>query len=798
MLGKKRAAHQRGASRPDSTSLVACVAIVAASLQLSMVMAAQAADPPSEDKISVPSIPAGHPRLYLLSSDLPALRKKISDPQFAQEWAVIRFSRTEPVTNALHHLLVPNEKDRATGQDTCSLAINESLEALGRVSEKKNDQVLFMTEFHQGAIVYDWCYSSLSAEQKAAFIAHFKRLASGFDSPGYPAPPSSPAIVGHAAHGALLGNQLAAGIAIHDEEPAMYDAAARVILDRYRKISDFLFPGIADLDGTYYARHDHFINASWMFRTLGLPNAFNAGLAKMPYEWIYGLRSDGRMLRSGDIVDDEYRSRMYRYVFTMVGAYYKDPLLLWMGEVDTRDHPPLDWRKTEWNQFFRLSPAMLALEFILVPSGMKEWALKEGPERLKHLSPVLYAPPPAGRMIFRTGWSSLSQGIHSRDAIVDMKIGEYFIGNHQRKDFGTFQIYYHGPLAIADGVYQGPQAPYGSPHWINYLHQTVSTNGLLIYDPNEIQFLYGDRANDGGEAWPNHGKDHPPDLETLLDPNNGYHMGKVTAHAIGPDGRYGYIAGDITHAYSAKVDKVERAMLSINTGNTKYPLVLIVTDHVRSKDAGFEKSFLLHSVNEPTIDDHTVTVVNERHTYEGSNPPRRGIYEGMYGGKLVLQNLLPADAKLRKVAGHTIRGVDYPASKPNANGEEGWGRVEITSTGQKQSDFLNVMTVMDSSTSEAPTVAKIENKQLIGARVLNQVALFGRDGQPVPDEIPVSLDGHERVDLFIGDLRPGDWQLLRGAEVVVSYHTTEESGSAYFPGVTPGQYVLSRKSSQMN
>jgi hypothetical protein len=745
--------------------------------------------------VSVPKVPAPHPRLYILPTELSALRTKVDDPQFAQEWAVIRYSRTSPVANALHHLLEPGVRDPQTGQDKCDLAIGQSLAALSKVSEKKNVQALFMSDFHQSAIVYDWCYPNLSAEQKQGFIGHFKRIARGYDSPGYPAPPSSPAIVGHAAHGAVLGNQLAAGIAIYNEDPAMYEAAARVLLDRYRRVSDFLFPGITDLNGTYYARHDHFINAIWMFHKLGLKDAFNPGLARMPYEWIYGMRSDGRMLKSGDVVDDEYRSRMYRYVFTMVGVYYNDPLLIWMGEVDTRDHPPLEWRKTEWNQFFRLSPAMLALKFITMASGTKEWALKEGPERAKHLEPVLYGPPPSGRMIFRTGWSSLTEGMKSRDVIIDMKIGEYFIGNHQRKDFGTFQIYYRGPLAISDGVYQGTQARYGSPHWANYYHQTVSTNGLLIFDPGETQFRYSERANDGGQAWPNQGKDHPPDLAALLDPGNGYHMGKVTAHAVGPGNSYGYIAGDITKAYSGKVEKVERAMLAIKTGNEKYPAMLIVADHIRSKTPAFEKTFLLHSTDEPVVDGRTVTIVNERHTYEGGEPPRRGRYTGNYGGKLVLQNVAPADATLRKVKGHTIRGIDYSANKPAANGEEGWGRVEISSTGHKSTDFLNVMTVMDSTTLEPPVIGRIENEDVIGARALNLIALFGKEGRSLPDVTMVSLHGGGPFNLFVADLRPGEWLLSQGSRVIATSVVSADSRSAYFCDIASGRYTLSRKES---
>jgi heparin/heparan-sulfate lyase len=774
-------------------------AILATILGFGPAVTADAAPASQSSSIAVPKVPTEHPRLYFTPAEIPELRKKVVDPQFEQEWTVIRFSRMAPVTNALHHVLQPGVTDPVSGQNKCALAIEQSQAALAQVpTDKDNLQFLFMSHFHQAAIVYDWCYSTLTPEQKSAFVTRFKRLAAGKDSPGYPAPASSPSIVGHAAQGALLGNQLAAGIAIYDEEPAMYGAAARVLLDRYRAVSDFLFPGITDLNGTYYARHDHFITANWMFRALGLANAFNPALARMPYEWIYGLRSDGRMLKSGDIVDDEYRSRMYRYVFTTVGAYYRDPLLLWMGEADTRDRSPAGWRKTEWNQFLRLPPALLALKFIMVPRGMKEWALKQGPERLKHLAPVLYAPFPAGRMIFRTGWSSLTEGIESRDAIIDMKIGEYFIGNHQRKDFGTFQIYYRGPLAISDGVYQGAQAPYGSAHWANYYHQTVSTNGLLVFDPDETQFLYGNRANDGGQRWPNHGKDHPPDLATLTNPGNGYRMGRVTAHAIGADHRFGFIAGDITQAYSGKVEKIQRAMLAINTGDRRYPAVLIVADHVRSKNPALDKSFLLHSVNEPEINGRTVTIVNERRTYDGGKEGRAGIYRGTYQGKLVLQNLLPADATLRKVAGHVVQGVDYSAAKPAANGEEGWGRVEIHSAGSQSTDFLDVMVVMDSTTPAAPAIGKIDRPDLIGARVLNEVALFGKHGRQMPDVVEISLEGSSPLNLFVAHLRAGEWQLRKGDRVAGNADVTDESGSAYFSRVHPGEYVLTRKGAQMN
>jgi heparin/heparan-sulfate lyase len=741
-------------------------------------------------EVSVPEIPREHPRLYLRASDLPALRRKAQSPLFLQEVASIKHSLGEPIANAFHHLLQPGVAAPNTGKNKCQLAIEQSSAALAKASDKKgNAEFLFMRTFHKAAIVYDWCYDQLTAQARSHFIQQFKRLANGFDGAGYPASPKTPSLVGHVAHGSLLGNQLAAGIAIHDEDPTMYAAAARVLLGEYRRVSNFLFPGITDLNGIYYARHDHFITANWMFRTIGLTDAFNPALARMPYEWLYSLRSDGRMLRSGDVVDDQNRSSMYRYVFSAVGAYYSDPLLVWMGEADIREQPYHEWRKTRWNQFYRLSSALLVLKFVFMPEELKRKALKDGRARLAGLPRVLHSPSPAGRMIFRTGWTSIKDGLASRDVIIDLKIGEYFIGNHQRRDFGSFQIYYKGPLAISSGLYQG-SAPYGSSHWKNYYHQTVSTNGLLVNaeSPSERPKF---RANDGGQISPNKGNDHPGNLATLLNPRNGYRMATVTARSIGRRGRFAYIKGDLTNAYSNGALKVERAMLAIRTDHAAYPAILLVADHIRSSISEREQRFLLHSMTEPTVRGRTITITNEQPAYRADERPREGKFFGNYGGKLVVQNLFPRHAKIRSIRGFTVNGVSFPASKNGSNGEEGWGRIEIYAAGQERTDFLNVMTVMDAETPTAPEVKRLRTDHLMGARVLNYFAIFGVDGMPVPDGTPLAIKGDlGAYHVFVGSLAPGQWVLAGKSGKSFRASVTDETRSAMFSAVPPGVYAL--------
>ena len=55
-------------------------------------------------------------------------------------------------------------------------------------------------------------------------------------------------------------------------------------------------------------------------------------------------------------------------------------------------------------------------------------------------------------------------------------------------------------------------------------------------------------------------------LETLQKPD--FRYGQVTAYAIGPDvttPEFSCISGDITSAYTKKVNKVTRSMVTLNT-----------------------------------------------------------------------------------------------------------------------------------------------------------------------------------------------------------------------------------------
>ncbi len=251
-----------------------------------------------------------------------------------------------------------------------------------------------------------------------------------------------------------------------------------------------------------------------------------------------------------------------------------------------------------------------------------------------------YSPPPAlfkPKKLFHydpsMGYIYLRSDWNSRDATwIGFWAGPH-LDLHQHLDQGAFTIFKRRDLAAKTGNYDGDV---NSVHSLAYYTRTVSSNGLLIGDPNEyfggfISFIGCDKAgshylfpvldasakvclpNDGGER-------------TMLP--YGLSLGSVEEYEAHHDvfdvarvvhfqdnGKVASWVADITNAYSnprhtapetqPKVTKVYRRFVYL-----REPDVLIVADTIASTHAEFEKSWLLHSVDqlEAAGDQFKVTV----------------------------------------------------------------------------------------------------------------------------------------------------------------------------------------------
>jgi len=694
----------------------------------------------------LPQVPAGHPRVYVRPADLPELKAKLGQPQFAQAWEDVQAS-SEPLAKALVFLLTG---DRTAGEAAVAVGLQQ-LQAC--TDARRPSQAM-----HWGAVIYDWCYDLLDDTKKQAFITEFERIAA-LHEPWYPARLTSMAVVGHTTEGWLLSGQLPAGLAIYDESPEMFTAAEQLFFGRFVEVRDFYYPAHRHHQGdSYVSRFFHDMKASWLFRRMGAGDVFSREQQFVPYQLIYNLRPDGQQLRSGDTYDDAGRSADKREIALLTGSYYQDPYLLWLADSDLFGRGGFSYR---------------VLELLFRPSGVATRPLSELPAKK-------YFPMPMGEMVVRTGWTL---GVDSPDALVHMRIGGTFFGNHQRKDFGTFQVYYRGPLALSTGVYEGVDSPYGSEHWLSWHHQTIAHNGLLVFDPSEPMEYFSNAANDGGQRWPKTG-DHPPDLTTLL--TKGYDYGRVTAHGVASGSLdFGYLAGDITQAYSpTKVTEVTRSMVALVTHQADAPAVLVVLDRVTATRPELKKTWLLHSIQEPVVEGRTITVVHDGATYDA---------KGHYGGKLVVESLLPEAASVTAIGGPGTEFWIESAQKSFAvtksgAAEPGAWRVEVSPAHSSARDlFLHVLTVMPIAAMAGPKVDGLETADLVGASVLGKTVFFGKASSRLDAPVRFTLTTNQEV--LVCDLAAGPWTVFRDGGPIAVRDVSAEAGTLDGP-MDPGEYEL--------
>ena len=695
--------------------------------------------------VSIPAPPAEHPRLYLRARDLPDLERRTK--VMGALWQELNdLGKKNPQigleVDALRYLLT---RDADLGKRTAAGAV--TLLERAAFDPKAQDVTRPIGRMMvTGAVVYDWCYPVLAAEQKQAFVAQLVRLAKQLEC-GYP-PRQVGSVTGHGSEWMLMRDTISAGLAIYDEFPEMYRLGAAMFFRDYLDARAFWYLGHAFHQGSSYAE-TRFVSDMyplWIFGRLGAGNVFHPAQQFVPYQWIYMRRPDGQMLRSGD-----GQSRPPKLRSLLSASYYGDPYV--MG--DYLRNPGID-------------PMSKIFEFL--------WADPDlAPRPTSELPLSRYFGGPYGWMVARSGWDENA-------VIAEMKVNIYNFVNHQHADAGAFQIYHKGPLAVDTGVYHG----YGTKHHSNYHKRTIAHNSLLVYDPAE-KFLYGRRElrNDGGQRLVNNWREANR-LDYLLDPANGYRTGTVLGQGFGPDPArpaYTYLKGDITAAYSAKVKHAERSFVFLNLGG-RVPAAMVVFDRVVAADPGFRKHWLLHSMEKPVVSGDTATVA---------------LTERGWTGKLVNRTLLPDAAEISTVGGpgreYWVFGENQEPDGPDRirpEDELGAWRVEVSPKQPAAADwFLNVMQVMDRG-AEALPVERLASGDLAGVQLAGRVVWFNRTGARTDRTVSFQARGAGRLQFLVADLAEGTWQVWRdGAVIHPALTVSAEEGALWFEGPA-GSYSLRR------
>ncbi len=714
----------------------------------------------------LPAVSQTRPRVYLTPVDVADLRNKIELEEFAFSWQRVS-SSTNPAAMALTYML---SNDEAKGRK----AVEQALADL----KKSSGYARWYEPVHYAACVYDWCYGLLTEQEKTEYIAEFERIAA-LTRAGYPARLNTPPIGSGASEGTILTSQLPAGLAIYDEQPKMFDAAVELFFHSFKPARDFYYAGHSHHQGSDYINrlmYDMF--GSWLFRRMGAGNVLSVEQQYIPYAMLYNRRPDWRQMRRSDTFDITGHSGSKRVLAMLVGTYYKDPYLIKYADepiwasmaadsslaTETGNHI-WDWGwGTDLAEVFHL----IFREPNLPQSDFSQLPLTK------------YFAEPIGDMVMRTGWNMWKNDNPGNDALIFMRLGGTYFHGHQHRDMGTFQIYYKGPLATVSGVYQSSDTHSGTDHWKSYYHQTISHNGLLIFDPDEdlVNETYRG-ANDGGQLMPNSG--YYPSHANL---QTRYKLGQVTSRSFGtsqsnPD--YSYISGNITKAYSSKVRLVTRSMAAINLKDDKYPAALVTFDRIESTNQDFKKTWLQHSHTQPTINGSTITVVNNQqfNMFDGQWSQQN------YSGKLVTQSLLPQSGKIVAIGG---QGKEFwlESTQRNyavswrENDEPGAWRIEVSPVNkQKRDNFLHVMIVMDENEPNYPKAQLIENEQIAGAAFLDRAVIFGKSGQML-SEVSFTLGDGGSTKILVCDLLPGKWQVSRDSKVIAKDVVTPGGNVLYF------------------
>lgn len=415
--------------------------------------------------------------------------------------------------------------------------------------------------------------------------------------------------------------------------------------------------------------------------------------------------------------------------------------------------------------------------------------------------------PGVGHLVIRDGWTKDSTWI-------EFDCGPY-LAKHQHFDQNQINIYHGGYLAIDSGAdYTDSE----SPHYLNYYRRTVAHNSVLVYDPSE-KFFWSENllaaANDGGQRM-----DSSRFWNTIRSPRDWEHtrdlwdLGTMRVIDYLP-GQYHYALGDATKAYSSdKMKKFTREILYAPAHN-----LLFVFDCVVSTNPSFRKAWLLHGVNQPSIDQDVGQGTAEAKEFRNANT----FCFRENKGELLVHSLLPRERVVTRRGGpgnefytpgndnggpwgtgenwllepaqggplsedpklvhmwKTFWGEDFSqiSSSNRQNVVPGGWRIEVSPSVPAEEDFfLHVLEIGDLGTTGKRRVALIEGVNFAGAVSQHGPCALFATSESANRGGEVSLPGLACTSLTLSSLQPNAVYQLRfyGPNVT-------SSATAALPGV---------------
>ena len=615
------------------------------------------------------------------------------------------------------------------------------------------------------ACVYDWCYDLmtptdrqqivLGVQEKICKVGMTVTYAVGFP------PTGADAVSGHGTGFMILRDYLAFAIAIYDEYPGWWDMIAGRFYKEYVPVREKLLEAQMMPQGVSLYIRSKFIPelySVWLIKTATgtFPYESEENMKQVAHT-IYSHELPGRYNRThgvgfncgddhvpdGSFIDYGHVALYSSYIFndaTMRAQLEYD----YGGGMNGCSYTDFSGDVTE---------TATVSEYLICSSSR----LQPAASRREGMDLILYNGSWMSQVIARNSWGN-------DQAAVLMKIGQRTVANHDHYDAGQFQIFYREVLSGDTGAY----VSYHENHHSYYHQATIAHNSILIYNTSLA-------STNGG--YYSGGQRRLGDANLSNWKNSTYKIGEVTGYEAGyadaakKQATHAYIAGNIAAAYeSSTASEVTRRMLAVfDTKNPNVPMFFFVFDNIKAKSANYKKTFLLHTVTEPTVDGKTVTEV-------------------VGSGKLVLQNVIGNNVTITKRGGagqnYLVNkgGVDNYVQLDNKyNRDDGyWGRVEISpATGNATDQLLNVMFVCDADKSPSLKATAIDTDDVKGAVIGKVAAVFVTNATRRSTTLTFTTGGSSEYTYYVSGVKAGEWTVGAGGHTE-TVTATEEGGLLVF------------------
>lgn len=275
------------------------------------------------------------------------------------------------------------------------------------------------------------------------------------------------------------------------------------------------------------------------------------------------------------------------------------------------------------------------------------------------------------------------------------------VTEHKHFDNNHFGIFKKGFLALDTGT-----RPQPGQHLSHYYCRTVAHNCILIHMPGEQMPSY----------W---GAIPAPGEERLPFPNDGGQQKQLGSQMVAFETRpeYAYAAGDATATYHP-----DKCRLALRQFVFIAPDWFVIFDRVISADPSFKKTWLLHTIEEPRIEEGAFTADHEE-------------------GRLFCRTLLPEAAAVEKMGGPGKQfwsgGRNWPLPKTwrvrDTTPTLGQWRIEVAPRAAAREDFfLHVIHAAGTSLARMAPCALVRDAGRVGARIETPAGawevLFGTEG----------------------------------------------------------------------